>query len=214
MAYKKSANFIMEQIKDVDNCLICFESFVRAATTKGVSLETLRSLVLGVYETEDQADRSLRAMIDSLMKTPYLPSTREDIIAIATKCDRIANICESISKTIVQQRIILPEHCGEDLLKIIAITKKQFSILEEAIILLFNKLNALQKDHSILDQIRALETEVDIISDKLETELFNTDEELARKLQLSSLYTRFADISDIIEDIADEIQIILIARKA
>ena len=214
MTYKKSANFIMEQIKDVDNCLTCFESFLRAAVTKDVSIETLRALVKGVNETEDKADKSLRAMIDSLMKTPYLPSTREDIISIATKCDKIANICESISKTIVQQKIVLPEHCGEDLLKMIAITKKQFSVLEEAIILLFNKLHALQKDHSILDQIRSLESEVDVISDKLQTELFETSTDLARNLQLSSLYTRFADISDIIEDIADEIQIILIARKA
>ena len=214
MFTKNSGNLIMEQIKDVENCLINFESFMRAATTESVSHETLRSLMKGVCEAENVADCSLRAMIDSLANTPYLPSTREDLIAIATSCDKIANKCETIAKIMVQQRIVLPGHCGEDLMNIVAITKKQFAVLEEAIDMLFNKMSSLQKDHSILDQVRSLETEIDVIEDKLQDELFTSSDDLAKNLQLSSLYVKFGDVSDIIEDIADKIQILLIARKA
>ena len=59
-----------------------------------------------------------------------------------------------------------------------------------------------------------LETEIDVIEEKLQEDLFASDRELAEKLQLSTLYVLFGDISDIIEDIADKIQILLIARKA
>lgn len=210
----KVHNLIMEQIKDVETCLTTFDSFMRAATTSNVSNETLRSLCKGVCEAENVADCSLRAMIDSLADAPYLPSTREDLIAIATSCDKIANKCETIAKIMVQQHIVLPHDSGEDLMKIIAITKDQFSVLEESISMLFAKLGALQKDHSILDRVRSLETEIDVIEEKLQEALFGSDKELAEKLQLSNLYVYFGDISDIIEDIADKIQIMLITRKA
>jgi len=214
MFTKNSGNLIMEQIKDVESCLINFESFMRAATTADVSNDTLRALMKGVCEAENVADCSLRAMIDSLANTPYLPSTREDLISIATSCDKIANKCETISKIMVQQRIVLPADSADDLMNIVAITKKQFSVLEDAINMLFTKLGALQKDHKILDEVRSLETEIDVIEEKLQEDLFASDDELAKKLQLSSLYVKFGDVSDIIEDIADKIQILLIARKA
>ena len=50
MFTKNSGNLIMEQIKDVENCLINFESFMRAATTADVSNDTLRALMKGVCE--------------------------------------------------------------------------------------------------------------------------------------------------------------------
>ena len=205
---------IMEQIADVEKALVCYESFMRAATTEGVQNETLRALMKSVCDAEDIADCSLRAMIDSLAEGSYLPSTREDLIAIASSCDKVANKCETIAKIIVQQRIVLPIENAEDVLKTVEITRKQFSVLEESISMLFSRFNALQKDHSILDRVRALETEVDVIEDRIQDALFMSDRELAEKLQISELYVFLGDVSDIIEDIADKIQILLIARKA
>ncbi len=205
---------IMEQIADVEKALVCYEGFMRAATTEGVQNDTLRALMRGVCDAEDIADCSLRAMIDSLAEGSYLPSTREDLISIASSCDKVANKCETIAKIIVQQRIVIPAEGAESVMKIVEITKQQFSVLEESISALFSKFNALQKDHSILDRVRALETEVDVIEDKLQEALFASELSLAEKLQISEIYVFFGDISDIIEDIADKIQILLIARKA
>ena len=205
---------IMEQIKDVEKALISFEDFMRAATTPETTTETLRALSKGVCDAENVADCSLRAMIDSLAEGSYLPSTREDLIAIATSCDKIANKCETIAKIMVQQRIMLPAESSEPLMQILSITKEQFGVLEECISMLFAKFSALQQNHAILDRVRALETEVDVIEDKLQEDLFASNLALAEKMQLSELYVFFGDISDIIEDIADKIQILLIARKA
>lgn len=207
-------NMIMEQIKDVETCLINFENFMRAEATPATVPETLRTLFIGVSQAEATADRSLRAMIDSLNTGSYLPSTREDLINIATSCDKIANKCEHICKVIVTQKIRLPEVFADDIMKILALTKSQFELLEDAISMLFGKLNAFIKDHSILDQIRSLESNVDNIEDKLAEDIFNMDTELAAKMQLSHLVELICDISDIIEDIADKIQIMLITRKA
>ena len=94
------------------------------------------------------------------------------------------------------------------------ITKEQFELLEKSISMLFSKMNALQKDTSLLDEIRALETKVDVIEDKIHENIFTLDISLAEKAQLSHVVELLCDLSDIIEDIADKIQIMLIARKA
>lgn len=205
---------IVEQIKDVEKCLVKFESFMEAATTAETVPETLVALVEGVKDAENVADKSLRTMIDSLSDGSYLPSTREDLIAIATSCDKVANKCETIAKVIVHQRFDFPAVFAKDVVDIFSITKQQFELLEEAISMLFSKMSTLQKDPAILDNIRSLETQVDVIEDKLNFEIFDMNIDLAEKMQIAHVIEQLCDLSDIIEDIADKIQIMLIARKA
>ena len=205
---------ITEQIKDVEKCLVSFEGFMRAVTTPETVPATLRSLLEGVKAAENAADVSLRAMIDSLSGGAYLPSTREDLIAIATSCDKIANKCETVAKMIVLHKFICPEEYAEKFMEILNVTKQQFELLEESVSMLFSKMNALQSDPAILDRIRALESMVDAIEDALNDSIYESDMALAEKMQISGVVEQFADISDIIEDIADKIQIMLIARKA
>ena len=205
---------IMEQIKDVEKCLINFESFMRAATTPETVTETLRSLMKGVFDAENEADISLRKMIDSLNSGSYLPSTREDLISIATSCDKIANKCETVAKITVFQKIKPTLEMDSAVEEILGYTHSQFSLLEESISMLFGKFNVISKDSSILDEIRALESKVDRVEDALQEKIFDMDIELAAKLQLSHFIELICDISDIIEDIADKIQIMLISRKA
>ena len=187
---------------------------MRAATTPGTPLATLRSLREAVGAAENEADISLRAMIDSLSEGAYLPSTREDLIAIATSCDNIANKCESIADLVVIFKFVFPPEFSKDCEAIFDITKKQFALLENSISMLFSKLNVLQKDASILDEIRSLESEIDKIEFKVDEEIFNGDLAPLAKMQFFDIVKYLCDVSDIIEDIADKIQIMLIARKA
>ena len=207
-------DLIMEQIKDVEKCLVTFKSFMTAAVVEDTSFATLDSLRIAVGDAENAADVSLRAMIDSLSGGSYLPSTREDLISIATSCDKIANKCEDVSKLIVLFKLSLPAQFANDLKEIFSITEQQFAKLESAIDMLFSNLNAFQKNHAILDEIRALETKVDVIEYSISQRIFDMDIELAAKMQLFDLIDLYCDISDVIENIADKIQIMLIARKA
>lgn len=205
---------ILEQIDDVKKTLLALQSFLRAESVPETATETLRVLMTAVCDAERDADTSLRAMIDSLQGGRYLPSTREDIIAIATSCDKVANKCETVAKHIVFRHFRFPEAYSADVLQIIATTIKQFDVLEDVIGRLFSKMGELLRDHSVLDQIRALESEVDVIEDKLHEDIFNMETELSWKLLAAETLDLLCDISDITEDIADKIQIMLIARKA
>ena len=207
-------SLIMEQIGDVKTCLINFEGFMRASTAPETVVETLRVLAGGVAQAENVADISLRKMIDSLADTAYLPSTRQEIISIATDCDRIANKCEHFAQMSIFHEFRFPAEWNEDVNKILSITNEQFDVLQESISTLFSNFGALAKDHQILDDIRAHESAVDRIEHKLYDNISEMEISLAEKLQLFQFVEWLADLSDIIENIADKIQIMLITRKA
>ena len=209
----RSDILICEQIKDVDACLIRFESFLRAAGTGDASFDTLRVLADAVAEAEGTADVSLRRMIDSLGGN-FLPATRKDLIDIATSCDRVANKCETYANQSIVQRFRMPEPFCEDILQILSITKGQFALLEKSIRMLFSEIGKFGKDHSILDDIRAEESRVDDIEKNIYERLYATDCGLAEKMQAARFVELVCDISDVIENIADKIQIMLITRKA
>ncbi len=214
--FKKGNNvsaLIMEQIKDVEGCLINFENFMRAAVTPETATETLRSLSVGVHQMENAADRSLRVMIESLANGSYLPSTREDLISVATRCDKVANKCEHVAIMTICEQFRFPEGYGKDVMEILAITREQFELLEKSIGLLFAKFGDLLQDHSILDEIREHESHVDKIEVKLYEQIFTENIDLAHRTQMVDFVEQICDISDIIEDIADKIQIMLITRK-
>ena len=180
---------ISEQIKDVEECLIQFESFLRAATVEETAPETLRVLAAGVVKCED-------------------------IIALACSCDRVANKCELASKRIVTRRVRFPKEFANDLIEIISLTKQEFALLSQGITMTFTQLNAFMKDHHLLDEIRMLESRVDVIEEKLYEAIYAMDMEPALQDRLAEMVELVCDSSDIIENIADQIQIILITRKA
>lgn len=205
---------IMEQIVAVEKCMNCLESFVRAACAPDAGGETLRNLSQQVASAEAAADASLRRMIDSLGESTYLPSTREELISIATSCDEIANICEEFSAKVIQQRFRIPAVYTSDVLQIIQICHDQFDILETSISQLFSQFGKLLKDHSILNEIRACESRVDDIERSLYDRIFVMDLDLAHQMQIANFIDLLCDIADTIEDIADIIQIMLVTRKA
>lgn len=205
---------IMEQINDVQNCLIRFEDFVRAVCVPETGFEALRALSDGVCDAEATADISLRRMIDSLTGVAFLPSTREDLISIATSCDRVANKCEAFSKRVVFQHFHFPNEYSESLLEILSITHAQFELLEKSISRLFADFGGLLKDHSILDEIRVHESRVDVIEQGMYEKIFALQTGLAERMQMTEFVELICGISDIIENIADKIQIMLVTRKA
>lgn len=204
---------VMEQISDVEKCIIKFESFMRVACTTNADAEVLRSLCEEVCEQESLSDISLRRMIDSFAGSSFLPSSREEIIKISSACDRVANRCEAFAKMVVIQKVTFPEGYADSLLEIVSVIKVQFDFLKEAISKLFDSFGAFLKDHSVLDKIRKQESIVDDIEKILYEKTYALDMGLAERMQIANLVEHICSITDLIENIADEIQIMLVIRK-
>ena len=210
----KVHGLIMEQIKDVEGCLIDFENFMHAALKPETTDEMLRALASSVHRMENAADRSLRRMIDSLTGT-FLPSSREELISIATSCDKIANKCEHTALMMCYQRFRFPSVYAEKIQQLLKEIRAEYDLLKESISLLFSRFGDLLEDHSILDRIREQESKADEIEDKLHEKIFAMGEiDLAHQMQMSHFLEEIGDLADMIENIADQIQIMLITRKA
>ena len=112
---EKASFLILKQIKDVEACLITFESFMKAATTEGTVTETLSALADGVAQAENTADQSLRRMIDSLLTESYLPSTLIELGFITNDSDflmlKSAFWQSFAAEALVFRFSVLPVHC-------------------------------------------------------------------------------------------------------
>ena len=70
------------------------------------------------------------------------------------------------------------------------------------------------KEHAILDEIREHESAVDVFERKLLEKTYHSGMELAKCMQLSHFIEDLCDLTDIAENIADKLQIMLVTRKA
>lgn len=114
----------------------------------------------------------------------------------------------------VTENVRIPKKLHHDIDEIVRITEGQSSLLYTTIDKLLNDFNAINKDRKILDDIRAEESRVDAIEDMLHKRIFRLDLPLYEKVYYRALILSICDISDTIEDVADQIQVMLVQREA
>ena len=197
---------------DVTSCLNEFEGYL-TALFGGATADQLKSLKVKIDNCEHAADEELRHVVD-LLSDFFLPTTRSNLIAIVQSTDSVANICQSVARRITIEKAQLPECVHADTLEIVKTTKTQLDILYKAVDLLLNDYKKIFKDRKILDDIRAEESKVDSIEQMLYERIFNLDLPLYEKIYYRDFIAHICNISDVIEDIADKIQIMLVERES
>ena len=93
-------------------------------------------------------------------------------------------------------------------------TKRQLDLMYGAVDKLLNEYNVIFKDRKILDDIRSEESMVDNIEHMLHERIFELDISLCEKVYYRTLICDLCQISDIIEDISDQIQVMLVERES
>ena len=208
----KVAKCFADHHEDVVNCLEKFEEFVKESFDEA-DKDKLLSLKTAIDNCEGAADSELRHVVD-LMSESFLPATRSSLISLVQSTDEVANNCQEVARQILFEKIKLPESLQEHVLEIISITKDQLGILYIAIDKLFNDYKDIFNNRKILDDIRSEESKVDRIEALLHIRVFELDLSLCEKIYYRNLIKDICDLSDIIEDIADQIQIMLVEREA
>lgn len=209
----KVAKCFADHHEDVVGCIEKFEEFIKESFAATPDKDKLLSLKAAVDNCENAADGELRHVVD-LMSESFLPATRSSLISVVQSTDEVANICQEIARQIMLEKITLPAPLHNDILEIISITKDQLGILYIAIEKLFNDYKSIFNDRKILDDIRGEESKVDRIEAMLHTRIFELDLSLCEKIYYRDLVEDICDLSDVIEDIADQIQIMLVEREA
>ncbi|MBO5222374.1 MAG: DUF47 family protein [Clostridia bacterium] len=209
----KISKYFYAQQEDVADCFEKFEDFFKLLFSEDATRNALESAKVAVDNAENAADEELIRIVNS-MKETFLPATRKNLISLAQATDSIANKCQSIVRKVYLEKIMLPEDVRSDLLQIIATTEDQVRLLYKAIDKLLNDYAGLDKDRKVLYDIRDEESRVDKIEAMLHERMFAADLPLFEKVYYWDVVEKVCNISDLIENIADQIQVMLIEREA
>ncbi len=197
---------------DVVTCFEKFEQFFQTLFSENADTIKLQSLKMEIDGSEAAADHELRHVVDMLSDS-FLPTTRSNIITLVSSADEVANICQEIVRRIMLEKIQLPSCIHADILQIITITKDQLDMIYTAMDLLINDFKKIYKDRKVLDDVRAEESKVDNIEAVLHGRIFDLDLPLAEKVYYRNMLEHICDLSDVIEDISDKIQVMLVERE-
>lgn len=209
----KISQYFYAHQEDVAECFESFEEFFKLLFSETADRNLLESAKVSVDNHEAAADQELIHIVNTMRET-YLPATRKNLISLAQSTDRVANKCQSIVRKVLLEKIQLPKEVRADILEIIAVTEEQIRILYKAVDKLLNDYKGLDKDRKILDDVRSEESHVDKIEAMLHERIFDMDLPLFEKTYYWDVVEKICNLSDTIENIADQIQVMLIEREA
>lgn len=161
---------------------------------------------------EHEADNKRHEVIFELLQGGLLVDNRKSTMRLVEGVDQVADTAEDIIQMLVFEKVVLEDFLIEPLKIINGITSKQLSKFIEVLSKVVTKyeLKLVMND---MREIEGFESEVDRIEDDLIKKLYSKDMPLANKLQFKQLIRLVSSMSDAIEDLSDEVEIILASRR-
>lgn len=215
MLFKKTKEInklLEEYLIVIKECFNAYDEFLKKYFECGSCDETLE-LSEKVGEIESKADTKRHLIIREFLNGAFLPEIRGEMLKMIEFVDEIANNAEEIVVEILYEKIKFTEQIKKNMKRINEITKKQLNTLNELIQSLFIDFKNKVNNQNLLIKIDDLESEIDKIERDSFKKIFDSNVELAQKNQLKGIISKIADISDLIEDTSDMLEIILVMRK-
>ena len=192
----------------VEQTVLKFQEALSAYLDEGP--ERAEGLAEETHRLEAQADDARREAALELMGGALLASMRGEFLQLLERADRVANLAESVLYFALLQRIAVPQQLKPSLQEIGGRTVEIMAEARKAVHALFTDRRA------ALDRSRAverLESEVDSLERRTIEQIFHLELELVEQIQLREFVSRLADISDEIEDLSDQVEIIVATRR-
>ncbi len=173
-------------------------------------IESAKANGLKTHNLEGAADGLRRRIIEEFHKGAFLPALREDLIGLALSIDKVADRAESTCDFIMLTRPDIPEELREDFLKLTINSIAVFPSLKEGKINLFKDFS-LSRAKTI--EVHGLEAKVDDDEWKINRRIFTSELLLSQKMLLRDVAWHIASISDVIEDAADVLEVLIIKKQ-
>jgi len=163
-----------------------------------------------VEQMETKADEAKREAEKTLYEGSYLPLFREDLLDLMELIDDVADEAEKIADFLSIENPEIPSPWNEKIREIIEKGILAFNLFRESFMLLHEDT---QKAFSHAHKVKEVEKEVDRLQDGLNREIFQSNLQLAHKIQLRDLVISMGFISDSSENAADKISMISIKKR-
>ncbi len=181
-------------------------------------LEEAKNHAKEVDRLETQADDILRGFMVCLQQGAFMPLIRKEIFQVISGVDKVANAAESTCDFCLSQRPDIHQKFRGAFEDIVRANVEMFSDLKAAVDILklgtFGMAGDMDTNfYTIAEKISKSESNIDDLEWKLTRDIFSSELPLANKMHLHELLNHICRISDLIEDVADRIQL-MITREA
>jgi len=205
---KEVKNLIFEHLKTVEETVFKMKEAMELYI-KG-DYESAKEISYQVHLLEGDADSKRREIIEKLHQGAFLPTIRQDIIKLIARQDKIADRSESCCDFCISQMPDVPEEFKERFIELLEVSVSTFSPYKEALENMFIDYKIVkEKIHSV----NTVEEEADTLEWRLTKEIFSSNLTLAHKMHLREYIFHIVSVSDIIEDAADALDIIIVKQK-
>ena len=162
------------------------------------------------HKFESKAD-DIREEINTLMYGKALiPESRGDIMGLLEAIDQIPRLFEVILYMIKTQRLVIPDFVILDVKELIEVSLKSCDLMIKQIEALFKKAARIEALVSTIDHN---ESHCDHIERRIITRIFDSDLDPFEKLQLKEMIVHMGDISDQVDRVSKQVNILSMKRR-
>lgn len=211
MFYRKEKEvnkLIVNHLEMVDTCLTTALKTVEEYLNDNI--EEAKVLAIKVDKCETDTDCVRREIIGKLYSGAYLPSLRSDILHLVEHLDKIADGAEACCDFFLDQRPEVPKEMRQIFLKIMQHSISSFIPLKEAISSFFTNKFDIETIREKAKEVGEIESAVDKIEWDITRDIFKTELDYGHKIHLKMCLESMVEVSDRVEDTADELEIIII----
>jgi len=212
----------MPFLKKIQELEIKIDQFLDITSTTGILFESLLKCYLQgqfaecegkarqIKENERSSD-VLRIHVEKYVySNTIIPENRGDVLALLEMTDNVIDQLKEITIDMVIERPFIPEVLHHDLLEMVADTATCVDEMVKALRAFFYNVHEVT---NYVNKVLFYEKEVDILAEKLKTELYLSDLSLAEKNHIKYYVKGIEKISDLSQDVSDRLIIYTMKRE-
>ena len=205
---EREVNFLME--KHLDDLKDWFKTSSEALRSFfSDDIEKIKFLILKKKDFQTTADKDRQEIWDKLCKGAYLPVIRGDLLGIAQKVGRIADTATDCCETFLFQRPEIPLKLNNQFALLSDATFKLFPPIHDSILYYLRGSDVLKVTRQNIKEFRRIKVEVNTIESDLKHLIYSSSLDAWHKGQLNSCMRSIVDVSNRVDETANEVQLIM-----
>ena len=205
---RKLIGEIDDFLTQLSESAMTFREAIKTYLSQGAS-ERFHERLTQVSDSESRADQLRRNIQRDMYTETLMPDARGDILSLLESLDEIINKLEETLWYFSSEKPDIPEDLREEYDNLLSPTTDCVEALVMAARAFFRDAESV-KDH--LHKVHYYEKEADQVIGRLKNDIFSRDLSLAEKIHLRFFAERIVWISDMSEDVADQLSIYAIKR--
>ncbi len=206
---KKLERKVDEFLDVVGDSSLSFQQAIDCYLDSGVS-DRFEERLQQITDLERRGDELEHSVEMEMYSETLIPDARSDVLKLMESLDGIVNTFKGVLFYFATERPAIPEELKSNYRELTALSTASVDDVVVAVRAFFRDPDSV-KDH--LHKVRFHEHEADTVVTRLRSDIFELDLHLAEKIHLRFFAERIVWISDMAEEVADNLAIYVVKRN-